>query len=294
MLRPHQIVAYTIPILVLAVVAGVALHDNPQSVRAAASGPVAPITRRTHAAITTPTTVTTPKGEPVFSATFTGKRLDTSVWSTCYPEFTGVMGAKGGCRNFGNPEEAEWYLPSQDKVYGGVLHLVAQRVATEGTASLNGKPKEYDCRSGMITSYPSLKFKYGFIQVVARIPHAPALWPALWLAAANQAYPPEIDMIESWGVNQLTASYLHPLPVGTPRDRGLIPVSSTTGWQTYSLSWTRSKLTYYTGNKVILTVTKNVPHQAMFFLANVAEYLPPHGGDCNGQMLIRSVRIWKN
>lgn len=293
-MRLRQIVAYAIPVMVLAVIAGVALHARPHSIRAATSGPATPTTRRAQAAPTTPTAVTPPQGEPVFSTTFTGTRLNTSVWSTCYPEFTGVMGARGGCRNFGNREEAEWYLPSQDKVYGGVLHLVAQRLPTGGTASLNGTPKEYDCRSGMITSYPSLKFKYGFIQVVAKIPHAPALWPALWLAATNEAYPPEIDMVESWGVNKLTGSFLHPLPKGTYRDRGLIPVNLTTGWQTYSLSWTRSELTYYTGNKVILIVRKNVPHQAMYFLANVAEYLPPHGGDCSGQMLIRSVKVWKN
>ncbi len=288
-MRLHQVVAYSIPIMVLAVVAAIALHDRPESIRAAPP-PTAPTTRPVFAA----PVVAPPPGRPVFSATFTGESLDTSVWTTCYPEFTGAMGAQGGCRNFGNPEEAEWYLPSQDKVYGGVLHLVAQRLPAQGTASLNGSAEEYGCRSGMITSFPSLKFKYGFIQVVAKVPHAPGLWPALWLAAANEAYPPEIDMIESWGVNKLTASFLHPVPLGTYRDRGLIPSSMTTGWQTYSLSWTRSKLIYYTGNKVILTVTKNVPHQAMYFLANVAEYLPPRGGNCTGQMLIRSVMVWKN
>ena len=228
-MRLRQIVAYTIPVMVLAVIVGVALHARPQSIRAATSGPTGPTTRRAQAAPTTPTTVTPPQGEPVFSTTFTGKRLDTSVWSTCYPEFTGVMGARGGCRNFGNPEETEWYLPSQDKVFGGVLHLVAQRLPTEGTASLNGTPKQYDCRSGMITSFPSLKFKYGFIQVVAKVPHAPALWPALWSAAANEAYPPEIDMVESWGVNKLTASYLHPLRRGDLPGQGTIPVSLTPG-----------------------------------------------------------------
>jgi beta-glucanase (GH16 family) len=292
-MRLHQVVAYSIPIVVLAVVAAVALHDRPQPAGTATSA-TAPATRPARTALTTPKTVAPPRGQPAFSATFTGKGLDTSVWTTCYPEFTSAMGAQGGCRNFGNAEEAEWYLPSQDKVYGGVLHLVAQRLPAQGTSSLNGSSEEYGCRSGMITSFPRLKFRYGFIQVVAKVPHSPGLWPALWLAAANGAYPPEIDMIESWGVNKLAASYLHPLPLGTYRDRGLIPVSMTTGWQTYSLSWTKSKLIYYTGNQVILTVTRNVPHQAMYFLANVAEYLPPRGGNCNGEMLIRSVKLWRN
>jgi beta-glucanase (GH16 family) len=83
-------------------------------------------------------------------------------------------------------------------VYGGELHLVARRERTPGYTSV-GKRFIYDCRSGMVTSYPSLRFEYGFVQVVAHIPHAPGLWPALWLAATNGKYPPEIDMLDSWG-----------------------------------------------------------------------------------------------
>ena len=103
----------------------------------------------------------------------------------------------GGCRNWGNPEEAEWYLPSQVKVSGGDVRLYARRKPTAGTTS-TGAPEEYGCRSGMITSYPGFKFEYGFVQVVANIPHGRGLWPALWLAAANGQFPPEIDMVESW------------------------------------------------------------------------------------------------
>ena len=57
-----------------------------------------------------------PKGAPEFDASFTGSRLNTSVWSTCYP----WIHDGGGCTNFGNAKtEHEWYLPSQDRVYGG-------------------------------------------------------------------------------------------------------------------------------------------------------------------------------
>ena len=46
-------------------------------------------------------------------------------------------------------------------------------------------------------------------------------------------------------------------------------------------------------NRVVLTVTRNVPHQDMYFIDNVAEYQPAKAGDCSGQMLIKSVKIWK-
>jgi beta-glucanase (GH16 family) len=227
-----------------------------------------------------------PKGKPAFDATFGGKSLNTKAWDRCYPR-----DSQKGCTNFGNPMEKEWYLPSQVRVSGGVVHLVAQRKRTIGTTKA-GKRKVYECRSGMITSYPGLKFEYGFVQVVARIPHAHGLWPALWLSAANGKYPPEIDMVESWGVNTETASFFH--PVTGKRSRAKYSPALTDGWQTYSLSWTRTKLRYYVGSRLVLTVTKNVPHQRMYFIANVAEYQPARAGRCNGQMEIRSVKIWKS
>jgi beta-glucanase (GH16 family) len=243
---------------------------------------VARAASRSSAAVPTP-----PKGKPAFNAGFGGSKLDTMVWDTCYPLLTNY---KGGCTNFGNRMEAEWYLPSQVKVFGGVVHLVAQRKRTPGIAS-TGKPKTYGCRSGMITSYPGFKFEYGFVQVVANIPHANGLWPALWLAASNGKFPPEMDMVESWGVNVRTASYFHPVTGKT--SRAMYSPSLTRGWQTYSLSWTKSNLKYWVGNKLVLTVTKNVPQQSMYFLADLAEYLPAKRGNCSGQLEIRSVKIWK-
>jgi beta-glucanase (GH16 family) len=229
-----------------------------------------------------------PKGKPAFDATFRGSQLNTKLWDTCYPK---LKNYNGGCRNWGNPEETEWYLPSQVRLSGGVVHLVARRQKTVG-ATRTGARKVYECRSGMITSYPGFKFEYGFVQVVANIPHAKGLWPALWLAAANGKYPPEIDMLESWGANGNTGSFFH--PVKGHHSRVYYPAKLTRGWHTYSLSWTRSKLEFWVDKKLVLTVNKNVPHQRMYFIADLAEYQPAKRGDCTGQLQIKSVKIWKS
>lgn len=228
-----------------------------------------------------------PAGKPVFNATFRGTHLNTKIWDTCYPFEPNY---KGGCRNFGNSQEAEWFMPSQVKVSGGVVNLVAQRKRTAGYTA-TGKPEVYGCRSGMITSYPGFKFKYGFVQVVANIPHANGLWPALWLAAANGQFPPEIDMLESFGAHGRPASYFH--AAGGGGAAAGYPLAITRGWQTYSLSWTRSRLRFWVGSTLVLTVKKNVPHQKMYFLADLAENKPPRRGYCTGQLQIKSVKIWK-
>jgi beta-glucanase (GH16 family) len=143
----------------------------------------------------------------------------------------------------------------------------------------------------MITSYPGFRFKYGFVQVVANIPHAKGLWPALWLSAANKTSRAEVDLVESWGVNTKAGSFYHPNKGKTVR--ATYSPSLTRGWHTYSLSWTSSKLKFYVDKKLVLTIGKNVPRQQMYFLADVAEYTPVKRGYCAGQLEIRSVKIWK-
>jgi beta-glucanase (GH16 family) len=278
--------AFGTPVLAIAVLAGLGVpagsHASPAV--AAVTGPHARTQTRA------PAPPKPPKGRPEFDATFSGSRLNTKVWATCYPwQDTPV-----GCTNYG-ARDKEWYLPSQVQVSGGVLHLVAKLEPTQGL-SLGGAPVEYGCRSGMITTYPSLRFKYGFVQVVAKIPHDPGLWPALWLAAASKQIVPEIDMIESWGVNVHTSAYYHPVPKRGSKYfavKGLIPIKLTTNWQTYTVVWTKSELKYYVGGTVVLTIKKQLPEQPMYFIADLAEYATAVAPNCSGQLLIRSVKVWK-
>jgi beta-glucanase (GH16 family) len=64
-----------------------------------------------------------------------------------------------------------------------------------------------------------------------------------------------------------------------------------TGWHTFSLSWTPASLTYYIDGKSDLTVTANVPHQKMYILADYSMSSP---GSCQGSMLIQSVNVWQS
>lgn len=226
----------------------------------------------------------------VFQATFKGSRLNTKVWSTCY---IGTADPAAGCTNFNNPER-EWYLPSQDQVYGGALHLVAEHVPTMGTDA-SGNSARYACRSGIVTTHPSFNFEYGYVQVVAHVPDSPGLWPALWLAASNGHWPPEIDLLEHWGPpKNTTGVYFHPLG-GTRTVVRFSPGDLFRGWHTFAVSWTRSQVTWYIDGKLVVTVRRHVPHQKMYFIANVAHYLDPQDGTsaCTGTMLIRSVKVWQ-
>ena len=221
-----------------------------------------------------------------FAATFTGDALNAKIWDTCYPWELGAA----GCTNFGNSNEKEWYLGAQDRVGGGVLNLVAQREKTQGLTS-KGAPGEYSCRSGMVTTFHSFKFEYGMVQITAKIPFGNGLWPALWLAAANEKWPPEIDILEHFNNNVQGAAYLHPTSGVRQGGEQNMP-NLAEGWHTFTLNWTKSQLTWYYDGTEVFDTTTGVPQQSMYLLMNLAD-TSTSAGSCDGTMAVKSVKVWQ-
>jgi beta-glucanase (GH16 family) len=222
-----------------------------------------------------------------FNAQFSGTELNTFIWATCYP----WISSPSGCTNYGN-NEYEWYLPSQAQVYGGALHLVANPIPTKGKTP-RGESKNYPCRSGMVTSYPSFQFEYGLVQIVARIPSTPGLWSGIWLAAANLKWLPEIDILELWGPpHSSTGLYFHP---ASGPQVSVRPTTGdlSTGWHTFTLYWSPSRLTWFIDGRAGLSIDQRIPHQKMYFIADLAIYRHPMTNACRGDLLIRSVKVWQ-
>lgn len=223
-----------------------------------------------------------------FSATFSRRRLDKRVWQTCYPWFS----HDGGCTNFGNPDEREWYLPSQVQVTNRALHLVSMDSPTIGWSSSN-TPEIYQYASGMVTTFASFHFKYGYIQIVAKIPGMAGTWPALWLLPRSRAWPPEIDIMENWGSpHSVTDSVWWGSPA-VPAHQSFSVTSTTdlaSGWHVYGLLWEPGSLTWYLDGKPVANFRgSDVPSQPMYFLANLAIY----GSASRASSFdIQSVKVW--
>ncbi len=231
--------------------------------------------------------LTVPAGwKLTFDPSFAGSQVDTSTWATCYD----WANASVGCTN--NPtKEKEWYIPSQVNVGGGTLNLVAKQETTQGETS-TGAAQSYTCRSGMVTSKPSFDFTYGLIQITAKLPYGPGLWPALWLAATNDDWPPELDIMEHWYSEPQMKVYDH--TVGTKYLGGPVPTPAnlSAGFHTYSLMWTKDRVTWYLDGAQVFTTTSYVPQQQMYFLANVADDSTAAGA-CTGTMEIQSVKVYQ-
>ena len=256
---------------------------------------VTPATPASTGAAAAPTTLTVPAGwKLAFDPSLSGSALDTGTWATCYDWATSGT----GCTN--NPTvEKEWYLASQVSESGGTLNLTAKQEATQGTSS-SGAAETYSCRSGMVTSKPGFNFTYGLISVTAKLPYGTGLWPALWLAASNDQWPPELDIMEHWYSDQDYKIYDH--TIGTSYLGGPVPTPAnlSAGFHTFSLLWTKDRVTWYLDGVQKFTTTDHVPQQAMYFIANVADRNPD--GDtstsiasdaCSGTMQISSVKVWQ-
>lgn len=250
-----------------------------------ANGPAGPASAATKPAAA----VSTPKGwRLAFSSNFSGSGVNTNIWGECYP----WANASVGCTNFGNTadQEYEWYQESQVQVKNGVLDLVAQREPTNGE-NAQGQPEEYDCRSGMVTTFPGFQFEYGAIRITARLAYGLGLWSAFWLAAADEQWPPEVDILEHWSSETVSKAYLH--PVSGPRQGGQLSIpNADQGWHTFSLSWTKTRLTWWFDGKQVMTTTTGIPQQAMYLILNLADDNNSAGG-CNGSLEIKSVYIWQ-
>jgi beta-glucanase (GH16 family) len=222
-----------------------------------------------------------------FDSGFGASGLDTSVWGTCFP-----WQPQSGCTNFGNTSEYQWNQASQDQVSNGSLQIAAQKTPTQGLAS-DGSPKEYAYRAGLVTTYPGYNFQYGYIQVVARLPQAKGLWTAFWLAASNKNWPPEIDILEHWDNSPNYYQYYH--PAGAPREDTFEKLGNiSSSYHSYGVYWSQSKVAWYIDGQQVMTTRRNVPHQPMYFIANIAVDEPVQSLQGPAATAdIKSVDVWQ-
>jgi beta-glucanase (GH16 family) len=228
----------------------------------------------------------------VFAEDFSGSRLNRSKWDTCYPWANSSV----GCTNFGN-NELEWYLPEQAQVSRGALRLVASAQPTAGFTR-SGQPLTYPWRSGIVTSYRSFRFTYGYVEIVARVPKGDGFWPALWLLPETWAWPPEIDIQEGYGDDTFSMyPNFHSTTTGQHQGSAHFATDMSTAFHTYALDWQPGSLDWYVDGQVVHTYRgADVPSEPMYFLANLAisgNYPPTAATPASASFDIDRIRVYQ-
>jgi beta-glucanase (GH16 family) len=272
------------------------------------------------------TTTTTSDGIPVgysttdlvFSDDFSGTKLNSANWNT-FVTSNGAHGVPWNTNNHGgsglqNPAlvaNSEYYLPSQVQVDDG-LTLVADETPTPGM--LVKTPKTYPWRSGALSTYGKFEFSGGYVQIVAKTPSGPGMWPSMWMLPgpnATNGDDVEIDMFEGGyygnGVDPLDnfSWHLH-TPQGLEGGITNVGVNLSAGFHTYGLQWDPGQyMKWYFDGQLVGQVTQkqaSIPVEPMELLINLAvangasaayRTLPNASTPTTDQFQVQKVQIYR-
>lgn len=191
----------------------------------------------------------------VWREEFNGSKLNTAYWT---PEINFVR----------NVEAVQIYTdrPKNLSVKRGMLLLTSHHEHFENTAWKPGSSnwrenrKSAEYTSGSVNSRGKVAFRYGRVEIRARIEHGRGVWPALWLIGNNPGGWPacgEIDILEYLSQNPNTVhatchykkngTYLHPTKqyTGSAMDKK---------WHLYGMEWTPEQIVITFDRKPIYTL----------------------------------------
>jgi len=172
-----------------------------------------------------------------------------------------------GSNGWGN-NEAEYYTnrPENIIVENGLLKIIPRKENYSGA--------QYT--SARILSKGKKSFKYGRVEIRAKLPSGGGTWPALWLLGddvSTAGWPAcgEIDMMEHAGnnLNKITCALHYPGHSGGNPDGGFtITTNATTEFHNYSIEWNASTIKFFVDTQLYYTFSNNssVPFNKNFFL----------------------------
>ena len=185
----------------------------------------------------------------IWADEFDAAELDTSKWSFQYG-----TGAAEGLRGWGN-SELQYYTDRSENIFtqNGMLHIVAMQEAYEGM----------DYTSARIRSINQGDWRYGRIEVRAKLPTGRGLWPAIWMMPTDAVYgrwpaSGEIDIMEMVGHEpDRVHGTLHygPPHTYTGGSYTLGSGSFNDDFHTFALEWEHGEIRWYVDGELFLTQT---------------------------------------
>ena len=204
-----------------------------------------------------------------------------------------------GSGGWGNGE-LQYYTnrPENVIVQGGVLKIKAIKENYSG----------YQYTSARIQTKDKFFFKYGKVEVSAKLPAGVGTWPAVWMLGTDlysTGWPAcgEIDIMEHRGseLNKIFGTLHYPGRSGGNADGNSRTISNaTTEFHKYSVDWTASSINIYVDDLLIHSVANSagIPfNHDFFFIVNVAMG-GSFGGNvdpafANATMEVDYIRVYK-
>ncbi|XP_065664112.1 beta-1,3-glucan-binding protein [Hydra vulgaris] len=177
----------------------------------------------------------------------------------------------------------------EEFLYNGTLNLWGSTPWTTCTSNLDSGCKRKGSsdslinpiQSASIRSANKFSFKYGKVDVKAKLPQGDWIWPAIWLMPKYSVYGDwpasgEIDLMESRGNENLTVSKKDLTQIGNKRvsqslhwgpyypqnghpktlaSRGKTEGSFASSYHVYTVIWTKHDISFYIDNSLSLNVS---------------------------------------
>lgn len=162
-----------------------------------------------------------------------------------------------GGYGWGNNEKQFYTKANPDNavVHNGILSIIARKQ----------QHGDNQYTSARLVTKDKAEWKYGRIEIRAKIPKGRGMWPAIWMLGndyGKTAWPlcGEIDIMENVGYDPdtlvgtiHTQAYNH--VIGTQKSKRIYFKNPTTEFHTYAIDWTAEKMDFLLDNKVYLSVT---------------------------------------
>jgi len=150
----------------------------------------------------------------------------------------------------------------------GVLTITADKTPE----ALKSKLWGYNYTSGVITTQTSFSQRYGYFEIRARFPSGKGVWPAFWLLATDASWPPELDILEQLGGEDVYQT-VHTAQDGAHEQTGfkIKTPGDVTGFHTYGALWTPDRIVWFIdGRQTATAPTPADMRKPMYILLNLA------------------------
>jgi beta-glucanase (GH16 family) len=176
-------------------------------------------------------------------------------------------GYDSGAGGWGN-NEPQYYTNRPDNVIvqGGVLKIITKKENYAGSSYTSARLK----------TQGKFSFKYGKVEIRAKLPSGGGTWPAIWMLGDNigtVSWPAcgEIDIMEHLGnqLNKIYATLHYTGHSGGSGDGSTTNISNaTTEFHIYTVDWRADSIKFYVDNQLFKTFANstNVPFNQNFFM----------------------------
>ena len=172
-----------------------------------------------------------------------------------------------------NRNELQFYA---DDAFDLVSNFSYNRIKAE-PREMGGRPYT----SGALHTRGRFSFQYGYAEILVKVPRGKGLWPAFWLLADGDDWPPEIDVFEIIGDQPntvyMTNHWKSPSGEHLSTQGIFTGPDFTAGFHSFAVDWRPGEVIWYVDGVERYRTNQGVPAEPMSLIVNLAV-----GGDWPG------------